>query len=310
MSTVTPWDSDGLWLKARLFINRALDTDREFEESAFWASCALEMLGKAALARVSPALIANAVDDEGTSLLMASGLLDVSKRFITVQAKTVWSRCARAFRPFNAKEATLIADGRNEYIHGARIGFDAIPEIAWWPRYWAQAAILLSHVERTVEEFVGPERQSAVELYLAVNKEHLQRRLEAALESARVGLRLFESGTMSGRRLAEWNLFTLTGWQYSEPCTCLACGSELGEIVGEDILDTDVSHQGDEYEDYWSSVTVTHTVGTAGFQCARCHFVIEDYELLQIADGIALDFQVEGDPADVAELDYEEYNNE
>jgi hypothetical protein len=150
-------------MKARLFINRALDSDRDFEESAFWAARALEMLGKSALSRVNPALIANAVDDDGNSLLVASGLIDVSKRFVTVQAKTVWSRCARAFRPFNAKEAGLIADSRNEYIHGARVGFDAIPEAAWWPRYWAQAVILLSHVERTGDDLVGPSRETTVE---------------------------------------------------------------------------------------------------------------------------------------------------
>lgn len=309
MTAVAPWDADGLWMKARLFINRALDPEREFEESAFWASSALEMLGKSALARVNPSLIANAVDDDGTSLLMASGLLDVSKRFVSVQAKTVWSRCARAFRPFNSKEAGLIAEGRNEYIHGARIGFDAIPETAWWPRYWAQAVILLSHVERTIGEFVGSERENAVEVYLAVNREHQQRRLEAALESARVGLRLYTANTMTGRRLAEWNLFTLSHWKYSQPTECPACASDLGEYGGEEILDTDVSHHGD-IDDFWSSITVMHTVGTEGFQCATCHLVIDDYELLQLVDGVPLDFEAEGDPAEIADYEYEEYNNE
>ncbi|SDB95320.1 hypothetical protein [Microbacterium enclense] len=294
-------------MKARLFINRALDADRDFEESAFWAASALEMLGKSALSRVNPALIANAVDDDGASLLVASGLIDASKRFVTVQAKTVWSRCARAFRPFNGKEAGLIAEGRNEYIHGARVGFDAIPESAWWPRYWAQAEILLSHVERTVGDFVGPSREGAVETYLAANREHRQKRLEAALESARVGLRLFRTDNMSGRRLAEWNLFTLQQWEYSQPTECPACESELGEFGGEEVLDSRTEHYVDD-DDFWTSVSVTLTVATAAFQCANCHLVIDDYELLQIVEGVPLEFEAEGDPADYE--DYEEYNNE
>lgn len=306
MSVPTPWDPEGLWLKARLFINRALDPDRGFEESAFWAGTALEMLGKASLARVSPALVANAVDDDGTSLLMASGLLDLSKRFVSVQAKTVWSRCARAFRPFNAKEASLIADGRNEYIHGARLGFDAIPESAWWPRYWAQAVILLSHFERTIEDFVGADRSGAVGIYLAANKEHLQRRLEAELESARVALKLHEADAMSGRRLAQWNLFAVAVERFSQPCDCPACDGGLGEVLGSDIIDTVTDMAGDP-DDYWGSVSVTHTVASDRFQCGACHLVIEDYEILQLTD-VPLEFEAEGDPSDVAE--YEEYNNE
>ncbi|MCS5716470.1 hypothetical protein NVV95_18130 [Herbiconiux sp. CPCC 205716] len=69
---MNPFDADGLWMKARLLINRALDPQRDFEEQAFWACAALELVGKAALAHVSPLLVANPNDD-GKSLLVATG---------------------------------------------------------------------------------------------------------------------------------------------------------------------------------------------------------------------------------------------
>lgn len=54
-----PFDHDALWTKAKLFLNRAMDDDpRSFDERALWAALALELLAKAALARVSPLLIA------------------------------------------------------------------------------------------------------------------------------------------------------------------------------------------------------------------------------------------------------------
>jgi hypothetical protein len=80
-----PYDPDRLWMKARMFIHRAMDGDREFEEQAFWAAAAFELLGKAALARVSPVLIANPNPD-GHSLLVASGLLEVDDKFFTIPA--------------------------------------------------------------------------------------------------------------------------------------------------------------------------------------------------------------------------------
>lgn len=60
-------DPDALWLKARLFINHAMDAGepRSYDERALWASLALELLGKAALARVSPLLIAQPNEEGG-----------------------------------------------------------------------------------------------------------------------------------------------------------------------------------------------------------------------------------------------------
>ncbi|GAC59846.1 hypothetical protein GSI01S_06_00010, partial [Gordonia sihwensis NBRC 108236] len=99
-----PWNPDALWIKAKLFINHALDDDepRDFDERALWASLALELLAKAALARVSPLLIA-VPNEDGHNLLVASGLVQGEARFTSVQARTLFSRCAKAFKPFNEK---------------------------------------------------------------------------------------------------------------------------------------------------------------------------------------------------------------
>ena len=72
-----PWNSDDLWMKAKLFINYTLDDEpgRSFDERALWASLSLELLGKAALSRASPLSIATPTED-GKNLLAAAGLTD------------------------------------------------------------------------------------------------------------------------------------------------------------------------------------------------------------------------------------------
>ena len=83
-----PYDPEGLWLKAKLFINRAMDEDpRSFDERAMWATLALELLAKAALATHSPILIADPNDD--ASLLGASGLVNSDSGFKSVRAITL-----------------------------------------------------------------------------------------------------------------------------------------------------------------------------------------------------------------------------
>src|SRR3954453_7270508 len=131
-----PYDHDALWLKAKMFLNRAMDEEetRPFDERALWATLALELLGKAALARTSPVLIAEPTE-EGTNLLIALGLMEGDAQFISVRAATVFRRCQRAFRPFSSDEAIKLTNARNEYLHGAVPGFTSIPESAWWPLF-------------------------------------------------------------------------------------------------------------------------------------------------------------------------------
>jgi len=65
------------------------DPGRAFDEQALWASAALELLGKAALARVSPLLIA-APNEEGLNILIATGLIEGNAKFVSVSASTIF----------------------------------------------------------------------------------------------------------------------------------------------------------------------------------------------------------------------------
>lgn len=101
-------DYDVIFLNAMLFLNRAMDeSDRSFDERVLWASMALELLGKSALARVSPLLIADP-NESGGNLLIAAGFLEGKAQFVSVSAKTVFARCSRGFKPFNGSEAKKI----------------------------------------------------------------------------------------------------------------------------------------------------------------------------------------------------------
>lgn len=306
---MTPWDADAFWLKARMFINRAMDADREFEEQAFWASVSLELLGKAALVRISPMLIAHP-DDDGRSILIASGAVDYAGSFGSIQAKAVWSRCARTFRTFNEVEAKKIAAGRNEYIHSTGVGFDSIPQAQWWPRYWAQAFILIEHLDHTIADFVGSVRSVQVEAHLAANKQYLERRLATLLQRANSLLSRHRSGALSSRLEAEWKLFASSYYKYSESRECPACGSD-GQVGGEEVVESHVEYptfyNSDPEDPFDDPRSITLDIAPYEFRCPVCHLVLDEPELLEEA-GLDDLFQAEGDPEDF--YDEPEYENE
>ncbi|MCF6506852.1 hypothetical protein E9549_05450 [Blastococcus sp. MG754426] len=297
-----PYAEEALWMKARLFMSRAMDSDppRSFDEQALWASLSLELLAKAALARVSPLLIATP-NEEGTNLLIASGLVEGQASFHSVPAKTVFTRCARAFHPFSLKEATTIAVGRNEYLHGGAATLTPLPAEAWWPRFWAQAIILLTAQDKEIEDLVGSDRVSVVEDHLERNREHIQERLTALIERAKQRLTLHTAGRMNARMEVEWNAFNaVAGLSHSGEARCPAC-DDVGRLEGEDVTSYEITGERVSYDDYdvWARLTVSADY----FACENCHLILDRYELVE-ASGLPTEFEDIGDPADYYEREY------
>ena len=160
-------------------------------------------MAKSALAKVNPVLIADPTDN-GKSALIAAGLSRESGGFKSVQAKTVFSRCARAFPPLSSREANTIALNRNEYLHSAAPSFAALPK-----RFGGKGSgfkLLFCSVleDRTLEEFVGSERMQDIEAQLEADRENRKRRVEALIGRARQRLELRSHSDVSARLVSEF----------------------------------------------------------------------------------------------------------
>lgn len=267
-------------MKAKAFINRSFDArdDGNFELAALWASIALELLGKSALAKVNPLLIADPQDD-GRSVLVAAGLSSDVARFKSIPAKAVFSRCARAFPPFNEKEAAGIAHSRTAELHSGSLPFAGINEDTWWDRYWAQALLLVTARSGTVEEFVGTERAAVVEQHLARNAENIAHRTLALVQSAALLYTRAASSADAQRELAVniARLDLLLAATFHAPQTCPSC-DEIGALLGDDVLDSEV-----EYDEDGDALERVQVYADA-FECESCGLQLGRPEFVQAAD--------------------------
>lgn len=303
-----PYDHEALWLKAKMFVNRATDEgqDKSFSERALWASLSLELMAKAALARCSPLLVATPTED-GKNLLIATGLMHGEARFQSVSAKTLYERCAHAFKPFSFQEAMKMTHARNEYLHGSTPDFTSMPESAWWPRFWALADVLVVANEKNLEELVGYKRLEVAEAHLRQNKKNIKVRASTLIEAAKRRLSQFEQGTLPAKEAAKWAPGTRydAGLTYSDPERCPACKSQ-GELEGKDVEDVDVSyeHSGDDY-----FTTVSVTVYSEYFSCASCGLILDSPELIA-ETGLRQRFDAEGSDYLVAQYEADNYGND
>lgn len=302
-----PYDHEALWIKAMLFINRAMDDDesRSFDEQSLWASLALELLAKAALARVSPLLIAEPTE-EGTNLLIACGLINDDARFTSVRAKTLFMRCQRAFKPFNLPEAMAIINARNEYLHSGGTGFMTIPPSAWWPKFWAQAVILVAALDRDIADFVGLSREDVVRNYLDQNARNVEHRTQTLIERAKQRLSQHREGTLTVKVAAEWGYGRdlSAGFMYRCVAICPACQSD-GNLEGDDVSDTNVTHE--QISEDVAEGSVTLTIEADYFSCPTCQLVLDGPQLVRQA-GLPTTFLVGGDIAEI--FQEAEYDND
>ncbi|MGH3302034.1 MAG: hypothetical protein ACRDOK_10205 [Streptosporangiaceae bacterium] len=236
------------------------------------------------------------------NLLIAMGLIEGTARFTAVSASTIFKRCQKAFRPFNADAALKFANARNEYLHGSSIGFMTVPPEAWWPQYWALAAILVAALDRELEDLVGLDRVPTVEDYLNQNTKNVEDRAETLVTRARQRLAQYKAGTLPARIQMEWraNPDLTAGLAHREPASCPACG-ETGTLEGEDSSDTDYESGETEYgeEIAWATIHVP----AAYFSCPNCHLVLDGYELIDHV-GLPETFDVIDDDPEWPEPDY------
>jgi hypothetical protein len=116
---------DALYAKSQVYIRRGFRAQAtgDFEEYQLWGSLALELLGKAALGRVHPALVADPQHYE--SLFAACGK-PVSPDVRTIAAKTLFLRLGHIGKAFDARHQKFCAQmslRRNSELHSGESPF-------------------------------------------------------------------------------------------------------------------------------------------------------------------------------------------
>ena len=138
-------DPEPVWEKSRAFVRRAIKARDEGDYGEFCLLCAvsLEILGKAMLASIHPALIAEPTHPD--SLFVACGKpMTASPR--TIMAKTVFTRIQALSKAFDQKEfnfCTLMMERRNAEVHSGDLPYHGLGPDTWAPRFWRVAELIL-----------------------------------------------------------------------------------------------------------------------------------------------------------------------
>lgn len=151
------WNSDQLWGKSKLYLRRAFDADRESDLFPFWATMALEFLGRSVLAKISPCLLAD--PQSGENVLYACGFEHATDRPKSVPAKTVFMRVKAITESFTESDFGFVMslmDRRNEELHSGACPFVDLPNKEWLPKYYRICQLLTNAHGFSFDELFGP----------------------------------------------------------------------------------------------------------------------------------------------------------
>jgi hypothetical protein len=158
-ATPSIWDPEALYLKAQRYVQHMSELDSDEWEYALWSGFSLEFLARAALANVSPALLAE-TDKNWASLYHALGFNPTEERFSpkSIAISEVFKRLMAILPNFTKEHEAfgiLHTGRRNSELHTGEPAFDGIKGSVWQPRFYQTCEILLSSIGMTLDDFFG-----------------------------------------------------------------------------------------------------------------------------------------------------------
>jgi len=311
-------ERDALYAKSQVYIRRGLraQADGDTEEYQLWASLALELLGKAALSKVHPALVADPTHTE--SLFAACGR-QLSPDIKTITASTLFKRLSHIEKAFDSRHQDFciqMAFRRNAELHSGESPFSGMEADAWEREFWGAVETVLKMQSETLESWLGTEDSKTPATIIEQADEALQWAVKNRIARCKHDFeKKFQDPKQRQEAMKESHRTNLVRkrWDGTDRDSCPACSS-LGFLGGalwdEEVIDSDTGSMGytpdgEEYGDP-PSETVEKTFTVEEFVCPVC-----DLRLYGIKEIVAADLPQAFSQREVREREFgPEYGNE
>jgi hypothetical protein len=270
-------EREALYAKSQVYIQRGLraQAGSDTEEYQLWASLALELLGKAALAKVHPALVADPTHYQ--SLFAACGR-HLSSDIKTITAKTLLERPSHIEKQFDSRHQKFceqLALRRNAELHSGESPFSGMSAAVWEREFWGAVEIVLAMQDETLESWLGAEDSKAPAKIIEQAEEALQWAVKNRISRSTEDFeKKYQDPKKRAQILEDTKQFRYWEWPQSknmagdgidkaECPACKATGMRSGSLWNEETSD-------DQDPDDPTTEWVDLTYVTEEFLCPTC----------------------------------------
>jgi hypothetical protein len=282
MKTLTPGSTpatcnpEDLYLKAVLYFQRMNAHESDSWECALWSGFAIEFLARAALANISPALLAD-TNKNWQSLYHALGFAPNEAKFSarSIAISEVFKRLTSILPSFIEEHenfGVLHTGRRNLELHTGELAFEGIKGSTWQSRFYKTCEILLLSMGMTLEDFVGKdEAEIAKKIMHAAN----DRSANEVRGQINAHTRVWSGKDDEDRATLQRKAAVWATRQIGHCLPCPACTSQ-GMVVGEPVAAPVRKLQNDE-------ITETQEYLPNQFECVACGLKIVGLSRLTVA---------------------------
>jgi len=256
------WSREALLSKAQRYAEEMLSHPRESWQFAFWSSLALELLARAALAKVSPALLADPKD--WNNLYFALGNAPTAQKFSprSIDISVVFAHLQSilpGFTPGMESFGIVHMGRRNEELHSGSTPFDSVKSSAWLPTYYQSAEVLLASLAETLESLVGPDEAEVATALIAAANDASAKAVTKTIEAHKT---VWVQKTPGEQKKLQLQATLWATKQAGHRVTCPACSSD-SLVVGAPVAPPTQTLDGDE-------ITETQYFLPSRFECVAC----------------------------------------
>jgi hypothetical protein len=260
-----------------LFFERAFDEPPESSLYGLWCSLGLELLARAAVASISPTLLAEP-DAEHKFLLYALDRAPEKTPPKSIAVYQVFALCSVLFDSFSKedlKEAQALVNRRNAELHSGEDAFDKYRPNVWLPGFYRICNVLTKVLGESLESLFGAEQARIAREILKENQNEATSRVQATLAAHR---RVFEAKPPEEQQAAaaavEESAARLS-YAHHHRVTCPACGCDAsvqGELFGAESVTQEEGN-----------VIVRRSVSPRSLSCTACGCKLNGYSELAAA---------------------------
>ena len=246
-------------------------------EVGLWSSFTLELLARATLSKVSPALLADA--QNWHNIYYSLGHEPLTKKFIPRSITT-----AEVFKRLNGifpKEFTeqlknnciSHIERRNKELHTSEMVFDSAKESDWLPPFYEACAVLLDSLGSDLDSFFGKDGAKVARTRIGAAKEAKTKEIRSTIESHKT--------VWEGKEPSERTKLTKQAEAWATKDTghrvkCPACGAPA-IVTGDPVTAPKKTIEGD-------IIHVRQSNLPGRFECQACGLKIVGLPNLIVAD--------------------------
>lgn len=274
--TPTQWSADALYMKSERYIQNMNEFNSDDWEYGLWSSLSLELLARAALSNISPALLADSDGKNSSSLQHALGFQPTEEKFLpkSIAISEVFKRLTSLLPNFTKEHESFGIQHtgmRNSELHSGEPAFEGVKGSSWQPRYFRTCEILLESMGLTLEKYVGKDEAKAAQKMIVAAADESAKAVKGDLEAHK---KVWSAKSTKERKTLGDQALVWASRSSGHRVSCPACESQalvIGEAVSaptQRLVDGDIV----ETQEYLPNL----------FQCVACGLKVSGLSRLAV----------------------------